>query len=93
MEKSMSRNLFFASVGLFVIAIIAIGIAGSKGGALSIVGLLFDLLAIIALSVSTIGALVKTAQLQRWGWFFAILLTGGIGYLIYVFGGPTTKRA
>jgi hypothetical protein len=42
--------------------------------------------------VSWIGALIKTAQLGRWGWFVGILLFSTIGMLIYVFGGPTTAK-
>jgi hypothetical protein len=45
-----------------------------------------SLLALIA----WIGALIRTAQLGRWGWFICLLLLSGITMLIYIFAGPTT---
>ncbi|HLH60102.1 MAG TPA: hypothetical protein VKV20_00350 [Ktedonobacteraceae bacterium] len=41
--------------------------------------------------VAWIGALVKTAQLGRWGWFICLLLLSGITMLVYIFAGPTTR--
>ena len=40
--------------------------------------------------VAWVGALVKTAQLGRWGWFICLLLFSGITMLIYIFAGPET---
>jgi hypothetical protein len=40
--------------------------------------------------VAWVGALVKTAQLGRWGWFICLLLFSGITMLIYIFAGPQT---
>jgi hypothetical protein len=40
--------------------------------------------------IAWIGALVKTAQLGRWGWFICLLLFSGITMLIYIFAGPET---
>jgi hypothetical protein len=53
----------------------------------ALVFLLGGLLALIA----WIGALIKTAQLGRWGWFVFLLLFSGITLLIYIFAGPTTR--
>ena len=50
---------------------------------------LFVIAGIIDL-VAWIGALVKTAQLGRWGWFICLLLFSGITMLIYIFAGPQT---
>ena len=50
---------------------------------------LFVIAGIIDL-VAWVGALVKTAQLGRWGWFICLLLFSGITMLIYIFAGPQT---
>src|SRR5262249_8607303 len=42
---------------------------------------------IVAL-IAWIGALIKTAQIGRWGWFVAVLLLSGLGTLIYGIAGP-----
>jgi hypothetical protein len=44
----------------------------------------------IPLLISWIGALIKMAQLQRWGWFICLLLFQSIALLLYVFIGPET---
>lgn len=53
------------------------------GIGLSIVGGILGLIA-------WIGALVRTAQLGRWGWFVCLIVLSGITMLIYIFAGPTT---
>jgi hypothetical protein len=47
-------------------------------------------LAVILGFVAWLGALIQTAQLHRWGWFFCLLLFAGITLLLYIFWGPTT---
>lgn len=101
-EKKLSRNLFFVSVGLFVLAGILIALAGISvdpttkvvtvaNTSLQLAGFgAYSIGAIIGI-VASIGALVKLAKLGRWGWFVGVLLTG-IGFLIYIFAGPTEKR-
>jgi hypothetical protein len=37
--------------------------------------------------------LAKTAQIRRWGWFVAVLLTLPLGTHLYGLAGPTTKAA
>ena len=41
--------------------------------------------------IAWIGALVRTAQLGRWGWFVCLIIFSGITMLIYIFAGPTTR--
>jgi hypothetical protein len=53
------------------------------GIGLAVVGGIFSLIA-------WIGALVRTAQLGRWGWFVCLIVLSGITMLIYIFAGPTT---
>jgi uncharacterized membrane protein YiaA len=92
MEKTMSRNLVLGSIGLYIVGVILESVGGS-GSALSTIGLVVTLLGSIAGFVGAIGALIKLAQLQRWGWFVGVLITGGIGLLIYIFAGPTARKA
>ncbi len=53
------------------------------GAAVAVIG---SILALIA----WIGALIRTAQLGRWGWFVGLLVLSGITMLVYIFAGPTT---
>ncbi len=61
--------------------------------ALFTVGVILMSLASIPLLIAWIGALVKMAQLQRWGWFVCLLLINGITMLLYIFIGPETPTA
>lgn len=54
--------------------------------------LLFLIGSLLAL-FAWIGALIKTAQLGRWGWFVCLLVLSGITMLIYIFAGPTTPAS
>ncbi|HEY0757009.1 MAG TPA: hypothetical protein VGD98_23860 [Ktedonobacteraceae bacterium] len=40
--------------------------------------------------VAWVGALVRLAQLRRWGWFVCLLVFSGIAMPLYIFLGPTT---
>ena len=62
------------------------------GATLALVGLVCYVVAGILATIAWIGALIKTAQLQRWGWFVCLLLFSGIAMLIYVFAGPETAK-
>lgn len=44
----------------------------------------------VLLLIAWIGALVRTAQLGRWGWFVCLIVLSGITMLLYIFIGPTT---
>lgn len=57
---------------------------------LTAIGVLVVALGALLILISWIGALIRTAQLGRWGWFVCLLVLSGITLLIYVFGGPTT---
>lgn len=39
-------------------------------------------------AVAWIGALVRSARMQTWGWFVVVLLFSGLGTLIYALAGP-----
>ncbi len=87
MSKALTRNVYLVSLLLLIVSTVLIysKVSPAVGGLLYIVGA-------IGAFVAWVGALIKTAQLSRWGWFVGVLITGGIGLLIYVFGGPTEKR-
>jgi asparagine N-glycosylation enzyme membrane subunit Stt3 len=57
---------------------------------LVLAGLAAVIVAGLLVLISWIGALVRTAQLGRWGWFVCLIVLSGITLLIYVFAGPTT---
>jgi hypothetical protein len=42
--------------------------------------------------VAWIGALIRTAQSGRWGWFVLLLLFSGVSLLIYLLWGPTPEN-
>jgi len=41
--------------------------------------------------IAWFGALIRTAQLGRWGWFVCLIIFSGITMLVYIFAGPTTR--
>lgn len=105
MRKSRSRNLYLiglllAIAGLFLRLVDlsnhvnpATGVVtGSTPVVILLVGLLL-LIGGILMIVAWIGALVRTAQLQRWGWFVFLLVLSGITMLAYIFAGPETPPA
>ncbi|MGL4176728.1 MAG: hypothetical protein ACRCSN_11680 [Dermatophilaceae bacterium] len=59
--------------------------------ALGLIGLALAGLATVMAFVALVGALVRTAQLARWGWFVLLLLFSSIALLVYVIVGPTTR--
>ena len=69
-------------------------VSSVSGGtpALALVGILLLVATSIVYLIAWIGGLVRTAQLQRWGWFVCMLVFGGIVTLIYSFAGPDTPN-
>jgi hypothetical protein len=65
-------------------------VTGASGGnpALFGIGILLLVAAGIVSLIAWIGALIRTAQTQRWGWFVAVLLVSGLGTLIWALAGP-----
>jgi hypothetical protein len=105
MRKSRSRNLYLIGVllviaGLFLRLIDLSNhvnpstgvVTGSTPAVILIAGLLL-LLGGILMTVAWIGALMRTAQLQRWGWFVCLLVLSGITMLAYIFAGPEIPPA
>ncbi|MBA3825549.1 MAG: hypothetical protein H0X24_16830 [Ktedonobacterales bacterium] len=61
--------------------------------ALALVGILLLVAAGIVSLIAWIGGLIRTAQLQRWGWFVPMLIFGSIVTLIWSFAGNDTPNA
>jgi len=55
------------------------------------IGFVLYLAGVIPVLVGWIMGLMKTAQIRRWGWFVAVLLTIPVGSLLYGIAGPTTR--
>jgi hypothetical protein len=106
-SKSLSRNLYLLSILGLIVGIVLAGVGASQtttaadgtatltgtGATLALIGLVFYVVAAILATVAWIGALIKTAQLQRWGWFVCLILFSGITMLIYIFAGPETAKS
>lgn len=63
---------------------------------LTVIGLLGVVVIIIGGLVSTIawiGALIRSAKMQTWGWFVVVLLFHALGTLIYALAGPPEQPA
>jgi hypothetical protein len=105
MRKSLSRNIYLAAIGLAIVAgiLLAISIPGGTStqtatgtqvtpgnGALFGIALFLFFAAGIVGFVAWIGALIRMAQLKRWGWLICLIVFSGIAMLLYIFIGPTT---
>ena len=103
MKRSLSRTLYLIGLGIIIVALILLGVSligstasadGSSGSignpVLFSIALFLMFAAAIPALVAWIGALVKMAQLSRWGWFVCLFFFSGISMLIYIFAGPET---
>ena len=41
--------------------------------------------------IAWIGALIRSAKMQTWGWFVVVLLLSGLGTLLYAIAGPRDR--
>lgn len=60
-------------------------------GAGFLIGILLFILAGIPGLIAWIGALIRSAKMQTWGWFVVVLIIGGLGTLIYALAGPPDR--
>ena len=102
MSKSLTRTLYLIGLGLIIVGAILLGVSIPGGTtaadgtttignpALFGIGTFMMVVSSIPLLIAWIGALVKMAQLQRWGWFICLLLLSGITLLVYIFAGTET---
>ena len=105
MSKSLTRTLYLIAIVGFIVGIVVGGIGATQttvdangvasltgtGALLALVGVALYIIAGILAFVAWIGALIKTAQLQRWGWFVCLIIFSGITMLVYIFAGPETS--
>lgn len=98
MRNSRSRNLYLIGLLLVIVGLFwrlvdlsnhLPASTGNTPAVILITGLMF-LVGGILMTVAWIGALVRTAQIQRWGWFVFLLVLSGITMLAYSFAGPET---
>jgi len=55
------------------------------------IGLFVIIVAGIVHLVAWIGALIRSAKMQTWGWFVAVLLLSNLGTLVYAIAGPPNQ--
>jgi len=60
-------------------------------GAGFIIGVLLFVVAAIVHLIAWIGALIRSARMQTWGWFVVVLLFSSLGTLIYAIAGPSSQ--
>lgn len=78
---------------LYLIGVIAalVGLFLFENGDTNILFFLLMIIAGVTTFIAWIGALIRTAQLGRWGWFVCLLVLTGITMLIYIIAGPVTS--
>ena len=107
MNKALSRTITLIGLGVLALGFILIPSAAlfyqqamaadihqQNDIILSILTLLSSFLvpaSFMIIAIGWIGALIRTAQLARWGWFVCLLLLGFFPLLVYIFIGPTTS--
>lgn len=94
MSRSLSRTLYLAGFAPILIGftfVVFIGPSTTSGYSahhwLLTAGLVLTWVGIALCLTAWIGALIRTAQLGRWGWFVALLLVN-IAMFIYILWGP-----
>lgn len=55
------------------------------------IGVVLFIVAGVLATIAWIGALIRSAKMQTWGWFVVVLLLHGLGTLIYAIGGPSDQ--
>lgn len=61
-------------------------------GAGFFVGILIFVVAGLVGLIAWVGALIRSAKMQTWGWFVVVLIFGGLGTLIYGIAGPANQQ-
>ncbi len=104
-SKSRSRILYLIGLGFFILSgiiLVTTPYVRSPNGAMPLaisntpLGVADQIIALIGMFVmlyAWLGALLKLAELKRWGWFAVIFICSFLGFfamLLYVFIGPET---
>ena len=88
MSRSLTRKMFLIALAGELLSILVTILIHS----LAPLAATFILLALITQVVAWVGALVKTAELQSWGWFCVLLFTGILGVFVYMLVGPDASH-
>lgn len=89
MKKNLSLILYIAGVLLLIAAAKIPFLYGSSAAPLAVI---LAVVGSLVFAIAWIGALIRTAQLGRWGWFVLLLLFSVVSLLVYIFRGPTPER-
>lgn len=65
-------------------------VSAGVGAGIVICVILFIVAGILG-TIAWIGALIRTAKMQTWGWFVVVLIFHGLGTLIYAIAGPSDQ--
>lgn len=89
MKKTPSLILYIVGVLLLVAAAKIPFLYGSSAAPLAIP---LAVVGGIVFAVAWVGALIRTAQSGRWGWFVLLLFFSVVSLLIYLLWGPTPEK-
>ena len=89
MKKTLSFILYIVSLLLVITALKLPFLYGSSTGPIPVI---LYIVGGIVFAVLWIAALIRTAQLHRWGWFLFLLILSIIALPIYLFWGPTPEK-
>jgi membrane protease YdiL (CAAX protease family) len=89
MKKTPSLILYIVGVLLLITAVKLPFLYSSSTTTLAVI---LAIVGGIVFAVAWIGALIRTAQLGRWGWFVLLLLFSIVSLLIYILWGPTPDK-
>ena len=89
MKKTLSLILYIVGVLMLIAAAKIPFLYGSSAAPLAVI---LAVVGGIVFAVAWIGALIRTAQLGRWGWFVLLLLFSVVSLLVYLLWGPTPER-
>ncbi|WIG58967.1 MAG: hypothetical protein OJF49_001714 [Ktedonobacterales bacterium] len=101
MALSTTRWLFWLSIAITVLGscLLSGALPRSSSGGVTyqsgdtggiVVAGIFIVIACVLVLIAWVGALVRTAQLGRWGWFVSLILLGSFALLAYVIASPDT---
>lgn len=89
MKKTLSLILYIVGV---LLLIAAAKIPFLYGGTAAPLAVILAVVGGIVFAVAWIGALIRTVQLGRWGWFVLLLLFSVVSLLVYLLWGSTPEK-
>ena len=89
MKKSLSLILYIVSLLLVITAVKLPLLYSDSTGPVAVI---LYIAGGIVFAVPWVSALIRTAQLRRWNWFFFLLILSVIALPVYLFWGPTPEN-